>query len=195
MNRLEINERFAFMWRKSREDAGKSQDYIAKALGVSKKTVQNWESGFSSPTQEKGFEWFDVLGLQPLPYYLELLYGNYQTSESDKTVEDALITFIKACTPEEKRKLLFILGATHGSSYAGIIEMLTAHLHVPLKDRLNVAHNILTNYEIASAQGTLISTEGVTPNIDLLNQSYENAKEAVKNNKNSYSNVRKKYAD
>ncbi len=71
MDRYDINERFAKMWRKSRNAAGKSQEFVAKSLGVNKKTVQNWEAGTSCPSQEKGFEWFQVLGIQPLPDHIQ----------------------------------------------------------------------------------------------------------------------------
>lgn len=189
MNRVELSDRFAEMWKKSREDAGKSQDYMAKALGVSKKTIQNWESGFSSPSLQTGIEWFDILGLQPLPYYLGLLYGeigDISPKNSDEEIETALITLIKSFSPSEKRKLLFIIDGKHGSSTAGIIEMICAHLHVPLKDRLNVCQNIMANYEIADAHGTIVRKENIQPSMEILQQAYENAKTSVKCHKDSY---------
>ena len=83
-NDYEINDRFARIWRVSREKAGVSQDAIAKRLGVSKKTVQNWENGTSSPSQVMGFEWFNVCELQPLPFYLEALYPEYFSEYAPK---------------------------------------------------------------------------------------------------------------
>ena len=77
LQRIDISEKFASMWRKSREDAGKSQDFMAKAMRVSKRTIQNWEAGISCPSQSAGLEWFQILGLAPLPYYLELLYPEH----------------------------------------------------------------------------------------------------------------------
>lgn len=192
MNKVELQERFARMWRRSREDSGKSQEYVAQKLGVSKRTVQNWESGMSSPTQEMAFEWFEVLGLQPLPYYLDLLYGKEEyvkPTDSDKEIEEALIKRIKASSPFEQRKLLFMLNADHGSSASGILEMITAHLHVPLKDRLNIAQSIILNYEIAQAQGKLICSKNILPNIELLKMSFENGKKAVINNLEKYTNT------
>ena len=40
---------FAKIWADSRVDAGKTQDYMAKGLGVSKKTIQNWENDVRKP--------------------------------------------------------------------------------------------------------------------------------------------------
>lgn len=193
MNKMELQERVAIMFRRSREDAGKSQEYVAQKLGVSKRTVQNWEGGLSSPNQEFTFEWFEVLGLQPLPYYLELLYGKdeyVKPTSTDKEIENALIDRIKSCSPSEQRKMLFMLSGDHGSSASGILEMVTAHLHVPLKDRLNVAQDVILNYEIAKAQNKLIRTDHILPNINILKMSFDNAYDAVINNLSKYSNTK-----
>jgi len=191
MNRVTISERFANMWKQSRIDSGKSQDYVAKALGVSKKTVQNWEAGFGSPSQQKGFEWFSVLGVQPLPYYLKLLfpneYENLTESSNDDEVTEALITFIKNTTPDMRKKLLYILSGAHGSSPVGVVEMITAHLHTPLTARLNVAHNILTNYDVCEATDRLVKADSVPPNLDILGKAYDSAINAVKDGKGAYS--------
>lgn len=48
-SRIERAKRFAKVWWKSRDDVGKSQEFMALSMGVSKKTIQNWEKGLSSP--------------------------------------------------------------------------------------------------------------------------------------------------
>ena len=188
MSLLEDADRFGQMWRTSREDAGKSQDYMAKALGVSKKTVQNWENGTSAPNQLKGFEWFHVLGLQPLPYYLRVLFPEqFKDIQDDKNVESALIACIKSASPEFKRKLLYMLAGKHGSSPIGIVELITAHLHTPLRNRLNIAENVKTNYEIAERKNELILPEHVPANINALSKAIVAAKESIIRAENSYS--------
>lgn len=170
--RKEDIDRFAEIWRRSREDAGKSQEYMAKALSVSKKTIQNYESGYSSPSQEKGFEWFGVLGLNPLPYYLKVIFPlefeDLSAKSEDKEIEDALIRYIKALRPEDKRKLLFVIYGDHGSSFSELIEMLTAHFHTPEENRITIAQNICTNFEIANATNKLIAKDHVMPDIRIL---------------------------
>ena len=49
MNKAEFSDRLASVWLRSRGQAGKTQEYVAKSLGVSKKTVQNWEAGTAAP--------------------------------------------------------------------------------------------------------------------------------------------------
>ena len=170
MNQIELAERFADMWRKSRVEAGKSQDYMAKALGVSKTTIQNWEAGTSCPNQMKGFEWFEALGLQALPYYLELFFpsDNDTTSEEDEKIEKALIKYIKAMRPAERKKLLFIMYGQHGSEFEELLELLTAFFHTPDENRITVAQNICTNFEIAEATGKTVAKDSIMPDLKLV---------------------------
>ena len=182
-----VNDRFADMWRRSREDAGKSQDYLAKKLGVSKKTIQNWESGFSSPSQIMGFKWFKALDLQPLPYYLSLLYGDFEEisqEDNDDKIEDALLTLVKGLSPTMKRQLLFILYGDYGSSPRGVIELFVAYLHSPIIARLSIAQAILTNYEISEAYKT--TAPHIKPDLPLLRELLEKHKETVIEKKKSF---------
>ena len=190
IDRYDLAERFANMWVKSRTDAKKSQEYMAKALGVSRKTIQNWEEGFSCPSQEKGFEWFIALDLQPLPYYLEVLYPtefhNISGTVSDEAIEDALITVIHDLPPASKRKLLYLLYGDHGSDPIALLELFNAYLQVPLKDRLNLASSTVTNYQVAQSMGNIIHTDHIQPDINVLASSFNKAKEAVMQGKTTY---------
>ena len=91
--RVEQALRFSKIWWQSRADAEKSQEYMALGLGVSKKTIQNWEKGIAAPNLYQGIEWFQLLGLNPMHYYLEFLYpslfGNKTDNDEDKKLEDA----------------------------------------------------------------------------------------------------------
>lgn len=179
MNKVELNERFAKMWKKSREDAGKSQEFMAKSLGVSKKTVQNWEDGTSSPNQIRALEWFEAINLQPLPYYLQVLYPGKYTEPNSGDIDTLLCDFITALPYDLKEKLLFGLAGNHGSSTVSVIEMLTAHLQSPLDRRINTAQSALINYELSDYQGTVCCKDEPKPNVDTLNRSIMLAKKAV----------------
>lgn len=190
MNNYEIAQRFASMWRKSREDANMSQQQVAKMLGVSRSTIQSWEDGVSCPNQAKGFEWFTVLGLSPIPYYLKLIYPAMEDIKNDKDIEEALINCIKDCTPEQKRELLYLFLGHHGSSVAGIIELMTAHLHIPLRDRITIANTVLSSYDLADSLNELVEPEAERPNIEVLKSSLINSVHAVKDRKKSYSLIK-----
>lgn len=185
---MDVNDRLALTLSRARNDSKKSQDYVARHLGVSRKTIENWESGFTSPSLNSCLKYFEVLKLQPLPYFIKMLYGEleYNQLNTDDNLQAALIERIKLCTPAEQRKLLFILSGNHGSSSRAILDMISAHLHMPLKDRLNVTHNIITDYEIAKSHNDLVQSNVALPDLAYLKQSYEEAKTAVVEYKNSY---------
>ena len=195
MNKIDISDRFAEMWRISRQDAGKSQEYMAKALGVSKKTIQNWEEGTSCPNQAKGFEWFNVLGLQPLPYYLQLLYPSFtglEPNSSDQDIDKALTDLILSLPTDSKRKILYIANGLHGSSPAAVLNMIIADLNTPLRARLNIALTIISNYELSKNLGE--TSDYIQPDMELLKLAYERSFESVKNNQSHYSTVFKEDA-
>lgn len=184
-----VVDRFATMWQKSRTDAGKSQEFIAKALGVSKSTVQNWEQGLSCPSQRQGFEWFKALGLPPMPYYLSLIYPEFESDLSvmnDEQIDAALLTLMKDLPTEVKKKILYIALGNHGSSPLAVLELMVAHLQLPLQARVSSAVALRTNYEVAEACHALVGTNEITPNIEVIEKAYAAAKKAVKERKTSY---------
>lgn len=185
----EISERFARIWRVSRNHAGVSQDAIAKKLGVSKKTVQNWEAGLSCPSQAMGFKWFSELGIQPLPYYLSVMYpgfGDVPSEPSESDVDEYLHKIISGLPARTRRELLYLLSGYHGSSIVGVMEMLTAHLQAPLRDRVNVAQSIETNYTIAEANGRIRCPGHIQPDMNLLNMMIDKGKAAVMAGREEY---------
>lgn len=188
--------RFAKIWEKSRADAGKTQEYMAKGLGVSRKTVQNWEKGETSPDLFMGSEWFRVLGLNPLPYYLAFVYPEkfegVEPSDSDEIIDQAIMTLVKNSTVREKRELLFLMGGKHGSSWYSLLQMFTAHCHTSLKSRVNAARLIVDNYEMEEETGELICEENIHPDIAMLKRAIEESKKSVANGDLGYSNGLKK---
>lgn len=192
MNNVEISEKFANMWVSSRTAANKSQEYMAKALGVSRQTVQNWEKGLGCPNQMMGFKWFQVLGVQPLPYYLQILHPDMEgisPKDDDQKIEDALIECIKDLTPDQKRKLLYLFYGNHGSSPSGIIELMTTHLHNPLRDRITIANTVLASYNLAESLGEVVQPDHILPNTKLLEESLVNSIDAVKHRMDAYTNM------
>lgn len=189
MNRIDLSNRFAEMWSASRSIAGLSQEHMAKALGVSRKTVQNWENGTSCPSQIVGLEWFEVCGLNPLPFYLNLLFPNDFNEISDDNIDDALMLLIKSLPMDRKMKLLYLFNGPHGSSPSCVLEMVTAHLQVPLSNRLSIAETIYSNYDMASATGSIRNQDMVQPDTRLLKNAIETARESIKHGHDGYANI------
>lgn len=187
MNKEIIQIKLGAMRKRAREDAGISQDKLASMLGVSKKSVQNWESGICSPSEYDALSWFHALNLSPLRYYLQFLYPDtFYNIESDKDVDNALEACIKGLSPARKRKLLYMLQGKHGSTPFGILELVITHLHLPMSVRVTMAQILLTNYEIAAARSDLKNTDEIMPDIDLLRQSLTSGMKAAMNSQETY---------
>ncbi|MGM9615900.1 MAG: helix-turn-helix domain-containing protein [Oscillospiraceae bacterium] len=182
-SRIERAERFAKIWWSSRAKAGKSQEVMALGLGVSKKTIQNWERGISSPSFFQSAEWFRILGLNPMEYYLAFLYpdqfGSIQPSSSDESIEETLMLLIKNTSPLEKRQLLFLMSGVHGSSWISLMQLFTAHCHTSMQARVAAARLILENYEMEEQTTGLVCPENVRPDMDILRQAVKEGKQAV----------------
>lgn len=192
-SRMERIQRFTRLWWKSRAEAGKSQEFMALSLGVSKKTVQNWEKGVSSPDLFQGMEWFRILGLNPVPYYLEYLHPNHfqshTLSSDDKKVEETLKHLIESATIEEKRQLLFLMAGAHGSSWYSLLQMFTAHCHTSMRSRVNAASLVKGNFEMDREMGTLVCEEDPMPDMELLGLSIDLGTRAAIDGSSGYSTV------
>lgn len=181
-------DKFSAIWQRSRYDAGKTQSYMAKAMGVSLKTVQNWEAGITCPSQQQSFEWFLKLGVQPLPYYLDVLYPTLKQMNDESPVED--VDSALSCVTEQlskgmKQRLLYILSGTHGSSVAALLELITAYLALPLHGRIIITDTILSKYELDGMNNDLHRSDAL-PDIDLIKSAVSRATVAMQENKDSY---------
>ena len=192
-SKSERNKRFAKIWSLSRSDAGKTQEYMASGLGVSKKTIQNWEKGVSAPDLYEGSEWFRVLGSNPMPYYLAFLYpwlfDGITPEDDDQDIEQTLLFLVKNMTAVEKREMLYLMAGRHGSPWYSMLQMFTAHCHCSLRSRVTAARTILENYEMDKACGAMVCPDNVQPDMKMLHHAVEEGKQSVFNQLSGYTNV------
>lgn len=188
------SEQFAKIWSRSRAQAGKTQEFMAEGLGVSKKTIQNWENGVTAPDLFTGSEWFRVLGVNPLPYYLDFLFPEmfekHPSEQDDDVIEDTLIELIRNMTAVEKRELLYLMAGQHGSPWYSLLQMFTAHCHTSMQSRVNAARLILENYEMDCAAGADVCSEDIQPDTGFLANAVDEGKNAVLKHAEGYTNVR-----
>lgn len=175
---------------KARGESGLSQRRIAEILNVSKATVQNWESGQTSPNCDDLMEWFVACKVSPLAYFQAMLYPEIYAApldqQQDKDIEDVLITYIKRAPSAVKRMLLYIIMGKHGSYPPAVIAEICANLHTPLKDRVAVCGQIIDNYNCARATGTDPVPDGEQPPIEDLTQTYKAGRAASQTGAASY---------
>lgn len=186
-------KRFSELHVKARLTAGKSQEYMALELGVAKKTIQNWEKGLSSPSFFQSLEWFRVLNTNPFPYYMSMFYpdklSGIKPSDPDEKIEEAFNSLIQNISTNDKRALLYLYYGNHGSDPHSVIQLLLAHLHLPMSLRINDACNVDTNYKMAKELNLLVCPDNIQPDLSNFKRSTIMALEACKDNRDSYANL------
>lgn len=179
-SRLDRVKRFAEIHVKARDKAGKSQEFMALELGVAKKTVQNWEKGISSPSFFQSLEWFRVLNINPMPYYLSILYPDkYSTiknASTDEEVNAAFSVLVEQLSINDKKAFLYFYYGEHGSPANTLIQLLLAHAHTPLQTRITQAILTYNLYEMEKERDNLICTDAILPDLDTLSKSIMRAR-------------------
>lgn len=175
--------------RSTRNESGKSQEYMAFELGVTRRTIINWESGISEPSINQAIAWFKLVGKNPIPYLLQGVYPDMNKishKDEDAKILASLMQLINDLPTEGVRQLMYLFFGNHGSSPRAVLQMVTAHLQTPMKDRISHAKLVATDYELAKITNTLARPEHIQPDINYLNEAIDAAKKAVENNSSEY---------
>ena len=185
----ELSERFSAMLKKARADAGKSQDNVAKKMGISKKTIQSWEDGSSYPNARRQHEFFRALDANPLPYYLQYVYSEFIIADSsdEEQITEQIIQMIKALPLDSKKKLLYWLRGDHGGSSMCSLEFWAEYLSLELPERTAVATLSHALYITGQTTGRLIESDYMKPNSELVELGIREATESIKNGNKTYS--------
>lgn len=190
-NRLKRQEDLAHMLSSARNKCGKSQRYMAKAIGRSVTTIQNWESGIGCPDYLTMQEWFHALGINMLRYLLNHdspeVYKHLSQSTELNSIEEALIHYIhNIASEEELKQLSFNIFGDTGSSWREQLNMLTMHNHCSFRSRVNVGQLVYDNYRMESATDNLRCKGHVEPNLESFTIALNKGRNCVYNGTKGY---------
>ena len=178
--------------RSTRNESGKSQEFMAFELEVTRRTIQNWEKGVSEPSVGQAISWFKLVDKNPIPYLLQCTYPHMDKispKDNDARILASLMQLINDLPAEGVRQLMYLFFGNHGSSPRAVLQMITAHLQTPMQNRISHGQLIATNYEIAKRMGTLARPDHIQPDLDCLNAAIEVAKSTVEKNAKEYSTI------
>lgn len=169
-----------------------TQKEVADRMGISSKTIQNWESGYSSPTIPEVIQYFKAIGANPVPYLEAYMHPelieNMKESITDDVARKMLRNAIDDMSIHEVRELLYILRGNHGSSPYAVLQEITAYLHTTLNSRYLVAEIIRVNYERELRRNELIANGHVMPDFDTFLSAIEQARKATQSDLDGYVN-------
>lgn len=176
--------------RTARNQAGRSQEAMAFDLGVARRTIQNWEGGRSEPTIGQAVRWFQLLDKNPIPYLLQVVLpalDHLSGDDSDEKLREAMHLLINELPPDGIRQILYLFYGDHGSSPRAVMQLVTAHLQTPMKDRVTQAGVITHNYEIAKRKGNLSRPDHIQPDLPFLKAAIAAGEEAILRDAGEYS--------
>lgn len=192
--RINLNDMTSEIMAQARIGKNRSQQYMAKTLGRSLTTIQNWEAGISTPKLSDVGSWFDALGVNPMRSCLNYLhpdrYKNLAQASSQKEIDEALLFYIQnIASDHEKRELAFCIFGETGSSWHAQLDELTARNHLPIAHRINISRATIETYGIMRELGTLRGIDHVMPDIENVDRAIENCKDSVRNGRSEYQNI------
>lgn len=160
----------------------KSQEHMAFELGVARKTIQNWENDVTSPSIDQAINYYKTLGLSPIPYLFRYVFPD--TENDDKSKREELKNLVELLPDKGVEQLLNLLKGEHGSSPRAVLDLVSAHLETPMKDRIMNASIIIKNYEMAVIKNKQIGNISVDK--QFLDKALEEAEKSFIEDKKAY---------
>ena len=168
--------------RTTRNQSGKSQEFMALELDITRRTILNWETGVSEPSVSQAIRWFKLADKNPIPYLLQITYPDMDKishKDDDARILASLMQLINDLPAEGVRQLMYLFFGDHGSSPRAVLQMVTAHLQTPMKDRIAHGQLVSTNYEIALKTDSIAHPDHIQPDLEFLNEAIKIAKDGV----------------
>lgn len=188
-SRAERVKNFAKIFSESRYHAGVSQEYMAAELGVSRKTIQNWENGISFPNFFQQTEWFRALKLNQTPYLFKYLNSDLRkdtNASKEEKLEESFEKIMGELTVSQKRCIIYLLTGTYQGDPYALIQLFVAHAHLPMQYRFSIANQICETYKLCEQANMLRDTEYVLPDIEILEKAITAGREAAIKGEHGY---------
>lgn len=189
MSRADRVKNFAKIFSESRADAGVSQEWLAAELGVTRRTINNWETGISAPNYFQQLEWFRALKLSQTPYLYKYVNSDIRNDKSlsnEDKFEQSFDRIINELTIEQKRCITYLLTGTYQGDPYALIQLFVAHAHLPMLQRFSIANQIYETYKVCEESGQLKDTEYILPDLETLTKAIEAGREAAIKGEHGY---------
>lgn len=167
--------------------SGLKRKDLAKALGKTERTIQNWESVHCPPLIEM------VLYLnaanQSVWSFIQCVMNSYDISSYgtlEKTHREEICSFLQSADKSTVAKMLFLINGAHGTNWPAVLESVFEYVCLPLPQRIIIAKNAFLAYQAKNRLNKLSQLENNLPDIANLERCINSAIKAAKLGKNSY---------
>lgn len=186
-----LREFYSRLIRTAREEKGKSREEMSELMGVSSRTIINWEEGYTMPGIDVFTMWMETLGIDMTKYIRANSRPPHTTDENSLTMDAGLVTLdlhraIDDMDVDTKRKMHFLIYGNHGGSFDAYMDKSVADVQCPMHDRHNTSLLAISNYEYARAIGYLKCPDEVQPDLDRLTLASKMGRDAALTGNDSY---------
>lgn len=176
---------------KSRKEKHKSRRYMADALGVSERSVRNWEYGLGAPSITDFTLWFETLGISMLQYLRKESRPEQEENQNSATMPEGLVSLdlhraIADMDEHSKRELHFLIYGNHGGDFSAYMDKCVTDLQSNMHERHVTTMIAVANYEYHKVNNTLRCPDEVQPDLARLKQASEMGRVASHNGESSY---------
>lgn len=190
----ELNLGCAHMLRKLREKRGLTKTQIAAELYMPEKKWARWEAGKQAPAAPELLWVCSRLGESVLLPMLEWVYperysGLDEDVGIDKLREAAAHYFTHVASERTVRQWSFILFGDHGSDGMLQTEEMCAIDHLPMAYRYTLVMQMLAAWDLTVAEGKLVNTDHIMPDIDALREAARLGLRTVEEGRQGYTTV------
>lgn len=179
---------------KAMYDGDLSQEALAKQLRISRKTVQNWLDGTTTPNFAWILAWFDACCVN-VDTYVDMIQhpAAYEEKVVDINGDRQMLHHVidTILSDQELRILKFLFMGRHGGDSYAMLNELCAVSNLPLTDRVKLCGQVIDAYELAVAHDMVSCPEDVQPDMDTLNAAYESGKASAFDKLSYYKKVTK----
>ena len=170
-----------------RTEAGLSQSEVALSMGISRTTVQNWETGYSSPSIPQLYKWLSICKTPIAKWDAMMLVPDILSRAEDGQRDRAKMhTLVDNLPAQYVRQLLYLFSGAHGSNPIAALQEVIALLHTSLPNRVSTCVKILTDYEIDQAQQKDPCPGNTQPDVDILARALDRGKQSAKAGHKAY---------
>ena len=168
----------AFLVRNAREQAHLTRQELADKLGISKRTIDNWESGVSRPIADSLLDVYEACNAEIAK---AIITADSYDAESDiEVVRQRVITYLRTIADDDMiRQLDYNLLSSHGSIAKAQVNLCTAYNHFNKDDKYDVCRTIIGKYKLKQDLGKLINMGEPLPDIEYLEKVCHDVREEL----------------
>ncbi len=173
-----------------REQVGKTVLEISEDLGVAYNSWRNYEAGRSIPRFDDYIRFCAFFGYDPVKLMRRNLSPDkYNQSIGIEQKRAEIIEFLSQASDADVEAMHYIIYADTGSEFSARLQKQLIEDHLPLREKVGIAKDIVHRYRLCSMLGDLVNVGEAEPDVLAVVEAISCGMHAIENNQASYNTV------